>query len=753
MFNYRPHIDSAGDEPVSLVPAQPPRYSTPAIPYQIEANSEFADEQGERDLLDWWNICRRYLPLIVVLGALGAATGYLLTVPQKTMYRARASLQFQTPQEIGLQQPDNNNKSANAFDEEYLQTEIKILQSEKLAQRVIAKLQLDKRPDFYLIESLSGRLRKLLGFKASAADPKRLTLIALQDNTKVRPAGQTRIVEILNDAPDPSMAAAIANAYATEFIDQSIESRKNNNQTTNIWLSEQLYDLKSTLELSERTLQDYANSSGLVFTSDTSNSTDDRLRQLQNELSKAQVERVMQQSQYDLISTSPSDSLPAVLDSDVMHQYRSKIADLKRGLAELSNDLTPNHYKVQRQQAEIKEMEAELDLERKNIIQRITNQYRAAVERESRMKSAYDNQAKQVLNQSEKSIRYNILKHEVDANRQLYDNMLQRVKDARIQSAMGGSSILVLDSATPPAGPYSPDKPMHIVLGLLCGLSLATGLMVVREATDKSVRPDSDGARWLNVRELGTIPRASAYSTGETVRGVTIAGRRNLPGQPVELITWHQKPSPMAESFRTALASILFSGTREDRPRVVVVTSPNSGEGKSTVVSNLGVAFAEVYRRVVIVDSDIQQPRMNQIFDAPNTWGLSDLLRERMPLDSVPLEALARKTQVPGLYLIPSGPGAIRISNLFYSERMEALLRRLKNEFDMVLIDTSPLMQLPDARILGRLSDGVVLVVRSGRTARSAAVAARRRLEEDGTPIIGALMNDWDVDVKQYCAS
>ena len=222
-----------------------------------------------------------------------------------------------------------------------------------------------------------------------------------------------------------------------------------------------------------------------------------------------------------------------------------------------------------------------------------------------------------------------------------------------------------------------------------------------------------------------------------------VGGERN-PNQPVELITWQQKPCAMAESFRTALASILFSDCRGNRPKVVVVTSPNPGEGKSTMVSNLGIALAEIYHRVVIVDSDIRRPRMNEIFDCPNTWGLSDLLRERINLETAPLEAIARKTQIPGLYLIPSGPGAIRISNLFYSDRMDALLRRLRAEFGMVLIDTSPMMQLPDARILGRLSDGVVLVVRGGQTARSAALAARRRLEEDGTPIIGALLNDWN---------
>jgi capsular exopolysaccharide synthesis family protein len=747
MYNDRSNLDPVRRvDPVSLVRLGGPSY-TPSFSPALESSPEFAEEPAGRNLLEWWRIFRRYFMLLAVLAIIGAVTGYLLTLPQKTMYRARASLQFRTPQDPGQSPTEPGTRPAPGLDETYLQTEIKVLQSEKLAQRVITKLKLDACPDFYSIASVGSRVRKLLGVPVRDPDPSRRALIALQDNLKVRPAGQTRIVEILSDAPDPNLAASIANTLATEFIDQNIEARKDNTQTNNIWLAEQLYDLKSTLELSERSLQQYANSSGLLFTSDTGNVSDERLRQLEAELSKAQAERVSQQSQNELVASSSPDTLPAVLDNEVLHQYRSKLADLRRELAELTNDLTPNHYKVKRQQAQIAEMESALDKERDNIIARMLNQYRASMSREATLKSAYNDQAKEVLKQSEKSIRYNILKHEMDANRQLYESMLQRVKDSHIQSAMAGSNIMILDSATAPLGPYSPDRPLEMFLGLLCGLSLAIGLVVVRESTDKRLRHSAVAAKWLNVRELGAIPRADHQSTGDLDRGIGGSVRVILSGgqrQPVELVTWHQKPSPMAESFRTALASILFSRSHGERPRVVVFTSPNPGEGKSTVVSNLGIALAEVYQRVVIVDSDIRRPRMNQIFDAPNTWGLSNLLRERMELDTAPLEALSRKTQVPGLYLIPSGPGATRISNLFYSARMEALLTRLKKDFDMVLIDTCPMMRLPDARILGRLSDGVVLVLRAGQTARDAALAARRRLEEDGTRIIGALLNDWN---------
>jgi capsular exopolysaccharide synthesis family protein len=168
------------------------------------------------------------------------------------------------------------------------------------------------------------------------------------------------------------------------------------------------------------------------------------------------------------------------------------------------------------------------------------------------------------------------------------------------------------------------------------------------------------------------------------------------------------------------------------------------------VVSNLGIAIAEIGRRVLLIDADMRKPRLHQIFDLANSWGLSDLLREKMSLDTYPMEALFRETRIPNLYLLPSGPGTASISNLLYSSRLPELLSCFRREFDIVLIDTPPMLWVPDARVIAKLADTVILVVRSGETHRATAISARQRLAEDGTPLLGTILNACNPEVGGY---
>ena len=209
-------------------------------------------------------------------------------------------------------------------------------------------------------------------------------------------------------------------------------------------------------------------------------------------------------------------------------------------------------------------------------------------------------------------------------------------------------------------------------------------------------------------------------------------------------MTWQHKLSLVAESYRAALTSILLSSQNGNRPRAIVFTSAGPGEGKTTTVTNLGIALAETNRRVLLIDADMRKPRLHDIFNLPNTWGLSDLLREKAPIETLPREALARETGIPGLFVLTSGPATVSISNLLYSSRTAELLRRFRQEYYAVLIDTPPMMQLADARILGRLADAAILVLGCGRTTRDAAKAAKQRLSADGIRLLGTILNRWN---------
>ena len=211
----------------------------------------------------------------------------------------------------------------------------------------------------------------------------------------------------------------------------------------------------------------------------------------------------------------------------------------------------------------------------------------------------------------------------------------------------------------------------------------------------------------------------------------------------MELATWQRKPSVIAESFRATLVSILFSGENGNRPRVLTMTSAGPAEGKSTVVSNLAIALAEVKQKVLIIDADLRKPRQHDIFDLPNDKGLTDILLSREPLDALP-EGVIQQTMMPELFVLTAGSRSSTASSLLYANRMGELLAALRKEFDTILIDTPPMLNIPDARVLGRISDRVILVVRSGKTTRDAALAAWQRFREDGTPMLGTILNDWN---------
>jgi capsular exopolysaccharide synthesis family protein len=567
-------------------------------------------------------------------------------------------------------------------------------------------------------------------------------------NLKVRAVANTRLLEILYDSTDPRVAADVANALTAAFIQQNLESHWKTTQQTGEWLTRQMEDVRIKLEKSEEQLQAYASSAGLVFTAEKDNVAEAKLRQLQEELSKAQGDRVTWQSKYELAITASPDSLPEVLDDATLQGYQVKLTDLRRQLAELSSSLTQLHPSVKKVQAQVASLEAERDRERANVIRRIQNEFESAQRRERLLAASYDAQGRVMADQAGKATHYDILKREVDNNRQLYDSMLQHVKQAGIASALQASNVRVVEPARPPGGPYKPNFVLNSIFGLFSGGFFGLVFIVLRERADRSIKAPGEASLYLDVPELGVIPSADAarsqsFAYYRQARGAeTKKAEKENRKSPVELATWKRRPSVLADSFRSTLASILFTGENGDRPRVIALTSANPQEGKTTVASNLALALAEIGRRVLLIDADLRKPRLHQVFNVSNAWGLSDLLDGTKPPEGS--EAMVVGTDYGELYVLPAGSAASSISNLLHSPRALELLQRMRREFDMVLIDTPPMLQMPDARVLGRLVDGVILVVRAARTTKETAAAASQRLADDGTRVLGTVLNEWD---------
>jgi capsular exopolysaccharide synthesis family protein len=329
--------------------------------------------------------------------------------------------------------------------------------------------------------------------------------------------------------------------------------------------------------------------------------------------------------------------------------------------------------------------------------------------------------------------------------------MLQQLKQASLSSALRASNIRVVDPATPPKRPYKPDILLGSGLGLMSGIFFGAAFLVMRERADRSIQEPGETGMYLDLPELGVIP---SDQIGPRVRVRLVGSKANGKEQPlqlpepelpqrVELVTWQRKPSMVAESFRAALVSILFSGENGNRPRVLVVTSCSPGEGKSTVASNLGIAVAEVNQKVLLIDADLRKPRIHDIFNLKNDHGLSDLLQSTDSSTALP-QGIIQETNVANLYVLTSGKSTSAATSLLYSGRMPELLKALRNEFETIIVDTPPMLQIPDARVVGRMVDRVILVVRAGKTTRDAIMAANQKFAEDGTRVLGTILNDWN---------
>jgi capsular exopolysaccharide synthesis family protein len=718
---------------------------------------------------------RRRKATVLVSAFLGLLISLLITLPQTPVYRSGTTLEIQGMNDnlLNTREVDPTAGEANSYyaPETTIPTQIMLLQGETLITRVLSKLKLEQRPEAFEQTGRVSAWRKALGLPQPKTSSSREEALAMASgNLQIRALPQTRIIELLCDSIDPRVAADFANTLANEFIEQSLESRWKTAQYTSDWLSRQLQDLKINLEKSEDQLQAYARTVGLMFTAEKDSIDEQNLRQVQNELSTAKADRIARQSRYEAASAVTAGALAEILDDASLREHQTKLIDLRRQLAELSSAFTPAFYKVQRVQAQIAELETALEKERANILTRIQNEYTAAERREKLLAAEYSTQLKLISDQAGKAIHYNILKREVDTNRQLYEAMLQKVKEYGIASAFRASNIHVVDPAKPSRLPYKPDLFRNSLRGLFAGIFLGIFFAILKERSDCTIQVPGDAPSFLNVPELGVIQRASIESQRPVYGGGHPAlplqsgiegqqrdeeeasvgrgnGHRRRNGRrdnSVELVTWEWELTMLAESFRTTLASILFSAKNGDRPRVMVLSSCSPMEGKTTIVSNLGIALAEINHRVLLIDADMRKPRLHNVYGQLNNCGLSNLLRERNPIEEYPLDVLVRQTEIPGLHLLPSGHGARRISNLLYSARLPELLARFRREFDTILIDTPPMLQISDARVLGRLADGVILVLFANHTTRDTALAAIQRFREDGTPILGTILNHWD---------
>ena len=743
--------------PLGRKPATHRQIATSVPVTYIEVESGNRSDGFELWLQYWSLVVRRKFTLLVFIVG-GMLAGLMVSVANRPLYSSSTTLEVE---QSSQQQPFEGIAYLNSGDPTLLRTQVELLNSSLLKSRVDATL-FDKRLDRTAASPTAlTRMRSLIGLRSPVGvEAWRGAIAQARGSVSAAPVKDTRIVRISAVSTIPEAAADYANGLAAAFIEHSQEARWALYQNTSAWLERAQEELKGKLEESEKKARDYAVSSGLVIVSKDQNIGEAKLVNLQSELSRAQADRIAKQAVYQTAVSRPAQAFGGVVDGGPIGTYETQLADLRRQIADAAVSLTPENPKVQRLQAQVKELEEAQTRERANIVARLRTDYDAAVRREQQLLANFAQESRVLSDEDKKLIQYRILQREMDTYRALYETTLQRGKEASVAAALRPVSARVVDAARPSRLPYKPNLPLNMTLGLFGGLMVGVAFVLFRERADASIRAPGSAPADINVRELGVIPMASTRHHLSGAGGAASAASRGflqrhrtmmLPqadADAVELATWKRKNSLLAESFRATLASILLSGEENRSPQIILVTSPSPREGKSTVVTNLAIALAEINRRVLLIDADFRRPRLHTIFGQANTWGLSDLLQEETPCSEYPLDALARETEIRGVRAIPSGAGGVAVSSLIHSGRMTELLNRLRGDFDSILIDTPPVLTVPDGRILARLADAVVLVIRAGQTTREAAATAASMLESDGVPLLGSVLNDWDPRVR-----
>ena len=726
--------------------------SAPLAPLSYDATPSFRPgrTQPESNLLaDYLGTLSRWWMVILGCTLAGALLSFSLTLNVLPVYQARTSLDIQSINSdfLNMQNLNPTGDGNGSSSESYVQTQIKLLQSTTVLDRTVARLKSEPHPEAINRDDLISQLKRELHLPDSG----QLAYSALVDNAakrvKVKPLGITRLVEVTCDSWSARFSAKFCTTLTEEFKAIDLETRGAEAQQTSEFLTRQVADVRQKAEQSQQKLEQATGGDGLALSQESNSIGEDRLRQLQGELVSGEADRMAKESQLRVALNSSPESMPAALDSPVYRDYQQQLADLNSKVAALVPPLTEANPRVIHLRSQIREVKDGMVRAQTNILARLRSDFDSSRHHEDLLNAAYAALQSSVSSEMSKTERVNLLRREVDSEQQLYQTLLQRAREAGFASAMQTTTMRVVDAATEPKVPISPRRSVATVVGLLLGLLGGLGFAFFRDRTANVFRVPGEAERHLHVHELGVIPSATLGRRRQFLpvrRAKHTSLSLTIEGQPPALVCWDATFSVVAEAYRNTTHSILLAGNARRQSRVYVITSPNAGEGKTTVATNLGVALSKSKLRVALVDGDLRKPGLHKNLLVENSCGLRNILREEVDAATAPLNEFCKQTVIPNLSIIPAGTGKEEVVELLHSGAANGLLKRLAREFDVVLIDTPPMLHMADARILASQTDGVILVFRAGLTGRDQAAVACDLFENDQVPVVGTILNDFN---------
>ena len=620
-----------------------------------------------------------------------------------------------------------------------IQTQMDLLTSRQMAERVVDKMDLVHRsvigsalPPSATEQEVAARKKSLVGFVAGG-----LT---------VKPRRGSRLIDLTFESPNSSLSAEIVNTVCDEFINYDLETRTKTTKQAATWLNSELDGMKNRVEDSQRKLVEYTKANpvmGIVSTGDkdTVSVTIDRLAGLSKQLLDAENERISIEAKYRFAKDSGIEAITAGEVDPSRQALLAKASDLREKLRQLLleyQDDAPAVVSAKEQLAQVqKDIDGAKSTNREEMLAKLGAQYNAAVLKEKTLRDSFDKQRGMAMEESGLSIQYAILKQDADANQKLYNNILQRLKEATLTVGLQDASARVVNYAQTPMFRSYPPVTRNLAMGGILGIGFGVGLVFLLDYLDNTLKTTEDVNRILQLPALGVIPALG------TLNKRRLLGPGGSVATSAELISDHPADSGYAEAYRSLRTSVLLS-LADHTPKTILVTSPQPSEGKTTTAVNIAIALAQTGAKVLVIDADMRRPRCHKALGVPNRKGLSTFLSSGVDFDELIAETAS------GVNILPCGPTPPNPSELLTSPRMLSGLRELEGRYDHIVIDSPPVATVSDALILAKSVDGVVLVVQGGSTSRNIAMRARHMLLNVGAKVFGVVLNKVDAGSSYY---
>lgn len=712
-------------------------------------------QDEELDLRDYLYALRRRKWIAMTIFFLIVISVTIFSFLQTPVYQATARLLIdaERPKVLTFQEVLSEDTTNTA----YYQTQYELLKSPTLVKQVLEKLgimerALQEQPQkkLFTITTWITELQNHLGLRQSAPSSEKIDVVLKEKriirkflkNIRITSVKGDRLLDIIVTSPENQEAVQIANTLAEMYIERNLENKLSASKKAVQWLEKELETILKKMKDSEIALQAYEEQNAIIAFNDRQNIVMQKLSQFNTAVNEAKIKRIAINAQYRQVqkylhsgAVEELESIPQVIHSSLIQHLKIELSSLESEFSELLKKFRSKHPNVIALQSQITSVQERINAEINRIVRSIMNEYDVVRTEEEELLASLEQQKKEILDLNEKALTYELLKREVESNQRIYDALLQRAKEANITKRLETSSIRIVDRATTPDQPIAPRKTRNILFAGIFGLFMGIMVVLFLEYWDMRIKTPKDIKQYLHISCLGSIPKIS-------VKGlVPRTERQSAMDVIIATIVLVAPRTIVSEAYRGLRTNLMCSS--HEQGFVLLITSSAPEEGKSGLVANLGIAMALSGQKTLIIDCDFRKPVMHHIFHLKNSQeGFSNLIKNA---ENPGTKRVIQHTDIHNLYVLPCGEIPPNPSELLESTLTRRYLETLRNEYDKILIDSPPVNMVTDPVILSRIVNGVLLIIRAGKTKRDAVQCARDQLRDAGATIIGGVLNNVDI--------